>query len=277
MENKIIYIKSSIEDDDICKYLDNAIQKLSYLDDPTRYNSFAMVFREMLRKLLEVLSPDTAIKKCIWFELADKNKPNMITRAQRIQYAISSGLDTDFVLDELGFDLSEKIKFIKKPYADLNKYVHINDHSFNVEESIGNEFVEKCIDMLYELTSTIVKVRHSLKVRLEKYLYDYIFELFLDVTFDDLDILSTHTRVQGNDINGVSIAKIDFDDIDIEIFGSVDVELQYGSDGDQRRGDGLIVGDSYPFQIEKTIDVRNPLKFDIDENEVQFDTESYYE
>lgn len=111
-------------------------------------------------------------------------------------------------------------------------------------------------------------------VEIEQILFDY----FLDEFPDDLIELSTHTRLE-------EITDIDIDEIIIEgkeIFikgdGVVEIELQYGSDGDQAIGDGFSTYDNYPFTFEMTLeyDDNNKLKIaNVDELEV--DTSSFYE
>lgn len=45
--------------------------------------------------------------------------------------------------------------------------------------------------------------------------------------------MSTHSLIENYSIDNITST-----DVVLNIYGSVDVRLQYGSDGDQRRGDG---------------------------------------
>lgn len=93
----------------------------------------------------------------------------------------------------------------------------------------------------------------------------------------DLDELSTHTRIE-------EVSDIDIDEIAIRgerIFvvgdGVVSVELQYGSDNDQERGDGQTLNDSFPFEFEVTLKYNDKGKLVIDEvDKLDVDTSSFY-
>ncbi|WP_339811900.1 hypothetical protein, partial [Zunongwangia profunda] len=107
----------------------------------------------------------------------------------------------------------------------------------------------------------------------EQILWDYL-------TFnlpDELNILSTHSRIE-------EIFEIDLDEIEIKdksIYvkgdGILSVELQYGSDGDQIRGDGLKMTDTYPFGFELTLEYDSDRKLKIIEvDKLEVDTNSFY-
>jgi len=51
-------------------------------------------------------------------------------------------------------------------------------------------------------------------------------------------------------IAGVTVHKIGLDTITYRVTGSVDVTLQWGSNSDVRPGDGVELGQSFPFQCE---------------------------
>ena len=92
----------------------------------------------------------------------------------------------------------------------------------------------------------------------------------------DLDALSTHTRI--DEVHGVSISEISIEDgnLIITCTGMVGVTLQYGSDSDQEPGDEPM-GMSFPFKFKGTIsyDGQNYSVEDCDELEI--DTDAFYE
>lgn len=93
----------------------------------------------------------------------------------------------------------------------------------------------------------------------------------------ELDKLSSHARVD-------EVLDIDIDEITISgenIFvkgdGVVGVELQFGSDGDNNRGDGFKTFDKFPFVFEFTL-AYNLKKLEIiREDKFYVDTSSYYD
>ena len=56
--------------------------------------------------------------------------------------------------------------------------------------------------------------------------------------------------------------------------GTVYINMQYGSDGDYRRGDGARLSDSYPFSFEVVLDGDMEIKEVVS---LEADTSSFYE
>jgi hypothetical protein len=90
---------------------------------------------------------------------------------------------------------------------------------------------------------------------------------------DELDVLSTHTRIEG-------VSNIEFESINvlkncIELSGSgfVEVSLQYGSDGDVKRGEGGEQDDNYPF----TFSIQLNHSMEIEDFNYEIDTSDFYE
>lgn len=95
---------------------------------------------------------------------------------------------------------------------------------------------------------------------------------------DELDELSTHTRL--DEITEVEIDEISFEDNSIFIKGEgvVSVEIQMGSDGDQDRDDGLMSSDSFSFIFEVSMAYNENKKLTITSlDKLEIDTSSYYE
>ncbi|MCL2144762.1 MAG: hypothetical protein FWH43_04635 [Endomicrobia bacterium] len=94
---------------------------------------------------------------------------------------------------------------------------------------------------------------------------------------DEIDELSTHSTID-------EISEINIDEIQISeksIFakgtGIVDVELQFGSDGDQDRDMGFRANMNFPFEFEIILKYNNgALQID-DVKKLEFDTSDYYE
>ena len=94
----------------------------------------------------------------------------------------------------------------------------------------------------------------------------------------ELDELSSHTRPD-------EVFDIDIDEINISgenIFvkgdGVVSVELQFGTDGDQDKGDGFKSYDNFPFDFEITLAYNSKKELEIIEvDKFEVDTSSYYD
>lgn len=104
------------------------------------------------------------------------------------------------------------------------------------------------------------------------------FEFFINDMPSELDMLSTHTSIEM--ISSIEIHDlIIHQDNEINIIGQgiVDVELQFGSDGDQRRGDGHKTYDSFPFDFDLYLSYDSNKKLEINEGgTLEIDTDSYY-
>ena len=92
----------------------------------------------------------------------------------------------------------------------------------------------------------------------------------------DLDALSTHTRI--DEVHDVSISEISIEDgnLIITCTGMVGVTLQYGSDSDQEPGDEPM-GMSFPFKFKGTVSY-NGQDYSVEDcDELEIDTDAYYE
>jgi Holliday junction resolvase len=94
----------------------------------------------------------------------------------------------------------------------------------------------------------------------------------------ELDELSSHTRP--DDVTDVDIDEITISENTIFIKGDgvVSVELQFGSDGDNDKGDGLKTYDNFPFEFEMTLEYNDNKELEIiDVDKFEIDTSSYYD
>ena len=64
---------------------------------------------------------------------------------------------------------------------------------------------------------------------------------------NDIDILATHHEIHAYMVTDINLKDQDSDAITLEVIGNVQVRLQWGSDGDMRRGDGYEAQMTFPF------------------------------
>jgi hypothetical protein len=94
----------------------------------------------------------------------------------------------------------------------------------------------------------------------------------------EIDALSTHPGID-------EVTDIDIDEITVngkslfvKGYGVLNVELQYGSDGDQGRGDGYKTFDNFPFEYELTLEYDEQHKLKIKKvDKLEVDTTSFSE
>jgi len=106
-------------------------------------------------------------------------------------------------------------------------------------------------------------------IELEEIIYDYL----INNIPSELDTLSTHTSIDSIyiiEINGIEISK---DSLVIKGDATISVELQYGSDGDCVRGNGLEYSDDFPMEFVITLDY----KWYTTDFQYSIDTSGWYE
>lgn len=89
-----------------------------------------------------------------------------------------------------------------------------------------------------------------------------------------LDELATHVSIE--EVGAVEIESVDiaFSGTTVSGCGTVYINMQYGSDGDFRRGDGARLSDSYPFSFEVVLDQGLEIEKVVS---LEADTSSFYE
>jgi hypothetical protein len=253
-----------------------ALRVLNDSDNPIRFNSFAFTYRELTRHILSRMAPDEEVLKCNWYK-NETNKENGVTRIQRMLYAIKGGLSDEFIQDELGLSVKEITKKLKKAIDKLSKYTHIEEHTFNTHSQVGNQMVYNSLDLLNKFLETIENVRHEINHAYEDRIFDLINEAVTADVLQDIDILATHYWVDSVYVDHVTVESIDHSKIHLGVSGSIDIEHQYGSDGDFRRGDGARTESSYPYEVNLQINVGHPLEFSIETHDIKVDNSSFYE
>jgi hypothetical protein len=87
------------------------------------------------------------------------------------------------------------------------------------------------------------------------------------------DEIATHHTVHGS--GTLEITRMDSETLIFGAEGFLDCELQYGSDGDVSRGDGIRHDDSYPLSCQLVADITEPLKLEV--RNLHVDNSSFYE
>ncbi|HRG89426.1 MAG TPA: hypothetical protein PLW44_10430 [Chitinophagales bacterium] len=226
--------------------LDNLLDKRNKL----RFNNFACGVRELSRHILHNLSPDKEVMNCVWYKNESK-KPGQPTRAERVKYAIQKGLPDKFV--ETIYDTDEHVYDLKEALDTLNKYTHVNPDTFNISESEINKLTKEVLETFKRFAFGIDNFHKLFKIELEEHIDKVVMEHTIEETFDDIDILATHHNIEEHETTSYTITHIDSKDIFIEASGILSVRLQYGSDGDLAKGDGVEMNTSFPFDCHLQI------------------------
>ena len=252
------------------------IKSFQQMDNSLRLNNFAMGLRELSRIVLHDLAPDVDIKECCWYE-EEKNKDGAVvfTRRQRIKYAVHAGLPEDFVENTLLVDVEETIGEFRDLVETLSKFTHVGPSTFNINQDAAEDLAKEALDTFIMLFDTIDECRKQVRSEMEEHAKDAVDDELLETTVQELDQIATHYQVDGCNIDNLKLVEMNASTIKFELHGSVDCQLQYGSDGDYARGDGLRVDDNYPLTCDLVADIADPLKLTVEA--LRVDNSSFYE
>ena len=246
-----------------------------------RFNNFAYSIRELSRHILYRLAPAEDIKHCTWYKPSvNKNGSTIISRADRINYAIYGGFDNN-VLVAMGLknDIDQARKTMLDSIDALSKYTHVNENTFTVSDTEIETLVDKVIGSFNGFVDVMSNIRRKVISHLENEINHEILIATLYDTYNAIDILSTHSSIENYYIDDINVDDITSQDVVFSISGTVEVRLQYGSDGDQRRDDGYVTNMSFPFKANASAEIKTSLKkFHLDDDiHFEFDTDEFYE
>ena len=274
-ENTILqYLKRGFEQD----LFKAAIANVDDENNKLRLNNFAYAMRELIRTVLERLAPDDEIVNAPWFEPNDKDKPDKVTRTQRIKYAIQGWLSDEFVIETLGIEHSENDKQLRKSIDVLSKYTHVTPLTFGM----SSVDVTKCVlNVLLQMQCFLMDVAEAhaqIRNAAMECIDEEMIEEFYINTQDDLDIMATHYEVLSYVVTGITPKRKDDGKIILDVSGFVNVRHQYGSAGDMRRGDGFEMKARYPFSSQLIASYKNREgDVHIVDKTMDIDTNSFYE
>lgn len=265
---------SDSTDDEFLKALLFSVERL-LLDDenPARLNLIASCFREILTYQLDMFAPHDDVQKSSWYV----QDPTAVkaTRPQRIRYAVSAGLP-DTTLNEIGVDELYSPKELRDLYNEASKYTHVRPGRLGHSDEEAERFVVDGIGSLKDFLFEIDDIRDQVRQHLKNSISEHTIQEFIGTVIDELDILSTHTRVEGLPmIDEWHVESIGHTYVQIEVLGEVEVELNYGSGGDRRRGDGATLYDAFPYNM--TIQCPVEKIKNLETVNVNVDTSSWYE
>lgn len=257
------------DSDFFAKLFDACIANYFDLNNPIRFNNFAYSIRELLREKLDLEAPDSFVKDCLWFKESEK-----ITRGDRIRYLMGKGLTDNVIHPPVLKKMYQAKKRLLNQYEILNKYTHINEKSFGIDNVEGDKKFRQLLDSLTTCFELIADVEESIKNDLIDSIRDDIESQLYDQLPSEIDSLSTHTGIESVDGVKIEIEKIDSQNIAIIGSCSVNVELQYGSDSDCRNDLGGYDSDSYPMKFRIDVSASNLAEREYILSEI--DTSSFY-
>ena len=268
------YLKTDFEKN----LLEAAIKNLEDEKNKLRLNNFAYAARELTRHFLKRLAPDKDVLGAPWFKVENESNPDEPTRSQRIKYAIQGYLNDDFLKNELHIDMAEVSKNLRKSINDLSKYTHVNPETFDVDEAtivdVSYNIMEDTLRFFMTVTEAQIEVMNAVDACINE---EMASQFYIE-TKDELDILASHYEVLGYRVTELTQLAKDDETITMEANGVVRVRLQYGSDGDMRRGDGYETIVKFPFTSTFVANYKNQEgDVHIESANVEVDNDSFFE
>jgi hypothetical protein len=255
--------------------LDASLQSLRDTGNPLHATTFSTGFRELTRHVLDSLAPKEEIQASPWFK-PDPTSRDGFTRRQRVQYVIHGGLLPDFAEGELNIDVDDEAKTMLAAVDKLSKFVHVNEDTFDVAPDRIADISEAAIAALADLLECADACRHTLAEHLEARVQTALLREALRETIDDVDIIATHHTVEGVGVEEVQVLSVSGTEVTLFVSGFVEVELQWGSGADLRRGEGAVMSDSFPMNCTFTSDVQTPDEFTLAPGSLSVDNTSWF-
>ena len=258
--------------------LEAALCNLNEVGNKLRLNNFAYAARELTRHFLNRLAPDGEILNAPWFKPNDPKKPKAVTREQRIRYAIQGYLSDEFRKDVLKLDLDEISNNLKSSIDDLSKYTHVEPCTFNADSTTVTDVSYNIMEDTLRFFMTIDEAQIRVGKAVDACIDEEMLSQFYIETHNEIDMLATHHEVLSYMVTNITQLDKDDETITMQADGVVNVRLQYGSDGDMRRGDGYETEIQLPFTSTFVASYKNQEgDIHIVSAEVEVDNDSFFE
>ncbi|MFL7906086.1 hypothetical protein ACJ41P_33570 [Azospirillum argentinense] len=244
-------------------------------ENPLRGNFLASGLRELIGHVLHSLAPDKEVRACVWFVQA-KDTPT-VTRQQRASYIVRAGLPDNFVSNTIKIDVRKYSKPLIEVMDRLSKATHVRPDTILTKGTKIRQMVQDVLLGIDQLLQAAADSREAINKAVADVMHDAVFEKLISETIQELDELSTHTMVEGHQIEEVSVTNLDSVEISYRVTGEVEVELQYGSNSDVDNDIGFRQDDSYPYVVTVTCAVAKPMEVRADDLNVAIDNRSFFE
>lgn len=240
--------------------LEGAISVAQDADNPIRGNLFASALREAFTHMLHKLAPDEQVEQCSWFKPESENgRP---TRAQRQRYMIQGGITDEYVVNELKLDVASLHSQLGVAVKTLNRATHIREGTAISDEAEVESLAQRILAAFEALLDAVDHCNSELMAAIEEAAVDEAANSVLYETIQQIDSLATHHSIEEIDVDTIKTVRIDAHYVWYRATGTIAAELQWGSNSDLRRGDGLVLPHSFPFECDIPAPVDDPTTFE---------------
>jgi hypothetical protein len=239
-------LRAKLIDDFSAEVLTGALAVLDAPSNPIRLNQFAAAMRELFGHTLHTLAPDENVTKCEWFEPKPGTKGP--TRRQRAKYATQGGLSDDYIA-EIGVNVQHLHDVAIKAVDDMSKYTHVRPVTIIDNPREIAVFVDGAMHALLGLFASFAECRSSVLDALAKEIDEQAVDALITETIQSVDELAPHHSVEEVYVEETRVVSLTHDTIYFKATGTLAVGLQWGSNSDVSRGDGIELDDSFPFEV----------------------------
>ena len=202
------------------------------------------------------LAPPELVEKTLWFSV--ERKDGSPTRSQRIAYAIQGGLTEAFIMSELGVEVAPLRKRLLNAVDELSKQVHGRQETIVDDSAEQDASARAALNALETFFETFHACRSAILEPIRDELDDAAISALISETILEVDEIASHHSVDEVYIDDTYVKRIGPQSITYCASGSIDVTLQWGSNSDVRRGDGVEIGETFPFLCEIDVPLDNP-------------------
>jgi hypothetical protein len=228
--------------------LEGARRALIDSENPLRLNFFSAAMRILFEHMMGTLAPIDEVKKSQWF--FPQREDGSPTRWQRVVFAIQGGLLDSVVVEELGVDIEPLRRRLLGAIDDLSKHVHAREDTIVRDVVDQDEAAKAAIEALSTMLQTYHECRSLILSPIQEALDQAAIDALLYETIQEIDELASHHSIGEIYVANTWVENIGSDGITYCAEGSLDITLQWGSNSDVRRGDGVEVGECFPFRCE---------------------------
>lgn len=253
-----------------------SLQSAAHVGNPLRLNNFSASFRELFRHVFLTLAPDQQVESCRWFK-PDPTARGKATRAQKVSFVVHGGLDPAYVQGELGIDVEQERAALLRTIDRLSKFTHVNEQSFGSPADLVERQVLEACRAMASFLECADEARKLLCERVEARVHDDVVGEAISETILSVDEIASHHSVEHVEVEQVHVTAIDHEVIEFTAYGYLEVELQWGSNSDVRRGDGAVMKDSYPLTCKFVSKVSDPEDIEVVEDSLCVDTSSWWD
>lgn len=267
---EVAQLYSHLESDFEKEIYTAALRNYCNMGNPIRFNNFAFVIRELLTKVVDRLAPTEDVKKAKWY--SKESDDYEVTRKQQLKFC-AQGYFVDSVLpDWVGEEVDEFIREYVKLYRKLNQYTHISEKYKGLSPQKAFSFLKDLVVTFSAILSTLSDIKSHITEEIEREVHDVVFDKLMFESHEALIELSGQTIVEGINIEGYWLSRVEPESIIFEGEGYVECELNYGS-----KHDGVSMSHDVPFSFCLVSNIEKVAELDFYEQGMYLDNSSFYE